>query len=132
MRRVRACPANLRTSEREARTQYSKRAASSMRISEEEGRAMAGRTLMAPLVSWPTAAAAAGVFLIWRGVFGRSRGPRRSRDRAIPGVATLARGRRGEEPRRTRARDRLCLARADVREPRGSPAGAPALGARTA
>jgi len=45
-----------------------------MRISEEEGRAMAGRTLMAALVSWPTAAAAAGVFLIWRGVFGRSRG----------------------------------------------------------
>ena len=44
---------------------------------------MAGRTRMAAFASWRTAAAA-GVFLIWRAVFGRSRG------RMFAGLAGIA------------------------------------------
>jgi len=49
---------------------------------------MAGRTRVAGFASWPAVAAAAGVFLIWRGVFGRSRGRMFA---ALAGVAILRR-----------------------------------------
>jgi len=90
---------------------------------------MAGRTRMGAFTSWRTAAAAAGVFLIWRGVFGRSRGRMFA---ALAGIAILrrasgvaARARPGTAPSRASRRPEVIEVKSPAELEPGVASGSP-------